>query len=73
MEETMRLSIVPLLLADRSVPEPARRALEEATREPDPQVERDARLRAARILHRELDLECRDAVELVGLAASDCR
>ena len=69
----MTFSIVPLLLHSDSVPERAREALRAAY--DSPLEERSAHLEsAARILHYELDLDCGDAHELVGLAGlGGCR
>ena len=64
----MSFSVAPLLLDSDSVPLPARRALRYAYELPPP--ERAPHLEAAaRVLHRELGLDCRDARELVGLPA----
>ena len=64
----MRFSIAPLLLHSEQVPATVRRALRAAYDGPD--EERRQHLEsAARILHRELDLDCSDARELVGLGA----
>jgi hypothetical protein len=64
----MSFSISRLLLDSESVPAAARRALRTAFGSPP--EERVPHLEtAARVLHRELDLDCRDARELVGLAA----
>jgi hypothetical protein len=68
----MSLSMVPLLMHSEQVPAGARdaiRAAHEASSE-----DRGARLEAAaRILHQETGLECRDARELVGLSGvHDC-
>ncbi|MES1172148.1 MAG: hypothetical protein ABUL77_02835 [Bacteroidota bacterium] len=66
----MTFSLVPLLLHASDVPATARRALQLAT--DGPLDERRQHLTsAARILHRELDLDCGDARELVGLVAQD--
>ena len=69
----MTLSLAHLLIHDDAVPKEARQALEAASFGP---VERRvAELEsAARILYRELDLDCRDARDLVGLPpGGDCR
>lgn len=62
----MSFSLAPLLLHRDDVPDAARRALRAASavagEERTPHLES-----AARILHRELDLDCLDARELVGL------
>jgi hypothetical protein len=69
----MAFSVAPLLMASDSVPAGARSALRAAY--DGPASERRPRLEsAARILHRELGLECSDARELVGLPAGEtCR
>jgi hypothetical protein len=62
------LSVTPLLLVSDSVPLGARRALRAAYEAPPD--ERTPHLEAAaRVLHRELGLDCTDARELVGLSA----
>jgi hypothetical protein len=64
----MGFSIAPLLLHSDSVPADARSALQAAYAAP--LEERGPHLEAAaRILHRELALDCSDARELVGLSA----
>jgi hypothetical protein len=64
----MSFSVAPLLIEGELAPEPARRALRAAR--VAPVAERRPHLeKAARILHRELDLDCDDARELVGLPA----
>ena len=61
-------TLVPLLLHSDAVPRAARDALVAALS--GPPEHRDAELQsAARVLHRELDLGCGDARELVGLDA----
>jgi hypothetical protein len=64
----MSFSVAPLLLHSTQVPPGARRALRAAYDAPvedrTPHLES-----AARILKRELDLDCRDARELVGLSS----
>lgn len=65
----MSFSVTPLLLASDSVPAGARRALRAAYEAPPD--ERQPHLEAAaRLLHRELGLDCQDARELVGLPSS---
>jgi plasmid stability protein len=69
----MDFSITRLLLHSDSVPASARAALRAA--HDSPLEQRSLHLEsAARILSRELDLECADALELVGLpgASPDC-
>jgi len=67
----MSFSIAPLLLHAEAVPAAARRALRAAL--DGPSGNRGAHLeQAARILHRELALDCVDARELVGLAPGTC-
>jgi hypothetical protein len=65
----MNFSLAPLLLHGDDVPVIARRALRDAY--DAPLEERTLHLEsAARILHRELDLDCSDARELVGLSTA---
>lgn len=65
----MSLEITRLLLHSDDVPPEARAALRDAYNAPA--AERELHLvAAAKILHREVELECRDARELVGLAAA---
>jgi hypothetical protein len=67
----MSFSIASLLLHAESVPASVRGALRAA--HDGPSSDRSAHLeRAARILHRELTLDCADARELVGLAPGTC-
>jgi hypothetical protein len=62
----MSFSLAPLLLHSDDVPADARAALREAHEAPV--AYRTALLEsAARILYREVDLDCGDARELVGL------
>jgi hypothetical protein len=68
----MSFSVTPLLLHSENVPATARRALrvayEASIEDRTPLLES-----AARILHHELDLDCHDARELVGLpTAGNC-
>ena len=62
----MSFSLLPLLIHEEDVPARAREALREAERVPasERQVYLEA---AARALHRDTQLECEDARELVGL------
>lgn len=68
----MRFSVAPLLLHSEHIPVTARHALRAAYE--GPFEERKRHLESvARILHRELQLDCDDARELVGLTAGgDC-
>ena len=67
----MSFSIAPLLLHSEGVPSSVRQALRAAHE--GPKGERGRHLEsAARILHRELALDCGDARELVGLAPGTC-
>lgn len=62
----MKFSMAPLLMHDPDIPSRVREALR-AAHVADPE-DRIARLeRAARLLREEVDLECADARELVGL------
>lgn len=63
----MSFSVAPLLLHSAQIPAAARLALRAAY--DAPAEERAPHLEsAARILNRDLDLDCRDARELVGLS-----
>ena len=65
----MSFSLAPLLLHGVDVPVAARRALR--TAQESPLEERRPHLEeAARSLHRDLDLDCVDARELVGLSGA---
>ncbi len=69
----MSFSIAPLLIHSEAIPEGAKAALRDALARPED--ERPALLAGvARILFREAELDCSDALELVGLssAASPC-
>ena len=67
----MSFSVAPLLLHSDHVPLTARHALRAAY--DAPVEERTPYLEsAARILYQELDLNCLDARELVGLSAEGC-
>ena len=62
-------SILPLLVHSSAVPAGARSALRAA--QASPPAERIRALRsAARVLHYETGLECRDVLEIVGLEAT---
>jgi hypothetical protein len=69
----MTFSVAPLLLHHEDLPPLAARALRDAFAAPAERRVPHLELAAA-VLHRELDLDCRDARELVGLPASqgDC-
>ena len=69
----MKLSMAHLLIHSDSVPREALQVLLAASSAPP--EGRSAHLEsAARILSRELDLDCRDARDLLGLpAGGDCR
>jgi hypothetical protein len=65
------LRIAELLIHSDDVPAAARTAL--VTAYSGPQTDRfDNLIEAARILHRDIGLDCEDARELVGLDASAC-
>jgi hypothetical protein len=67
----MSFSLAPLLLHSSDIPVHARAALRSAYEAPAD--ERVSLLEsAARILHHEVDLDCSDARELVGLASGSC-
>ncbi|MEO8904315.1 MAG: hypothetical protein ABI488_18275 [Polyangiaceae bacterium] len=62
----MAFSLAPLLIHSQSIPVSAREALRSASTAPAEQ-RRSALASAARILHSETSLDCRDALEIVGL------
>lgn len=64
-------SILPLLIHSRAVSPGARSALQAAQVSP-PEHRVQALKSAARVLHRETGLECRDALEIVGLETGNC-
>jgi hypothetical protein len=67
----MSLSLTSLLLHSNDVPADARAALRDASSASD--AERISLLEsAARILYREVDLECSEVRELVGLDTGSC-
>jgi hypothetical protein len=67
----MSFVMASLLAHSPHVPVAARSALLAA--QSGPRAERRERLQsAAGILHREVGLDCRDALELVDLVAGDC-
>ena len=62
-------SILPLLVHSSAVPESAKSALLAA--QASPPAERIRALKsAARVLHHETGLECRDVLDMVGLEAN---
>jgi hypothetical protein len=61
----MAFAMAPLLIHDIHVPIEARNALRAAYETAPPRAE--MLLSAALILHHKIDLDCRDALELVGL------
>jgi hypothetical protein len=66
----MALSVAPLLLHSEAIPEGARLALRDAFARTED--ERPALLaNVAKILYREADLDCDDALELLGLSGDD--
>ena len=67
----MSFSMAPLLLHSEHVPATARSALRTAHDLPPDQRKPHLEF-AANILHHELDLDCRDARELVGLSHGTC-
>jgi hypothetical protein len=67
----MTLSFAPLLIHSDHVPARARGALRAAFDAPADQ-RRPHLEAAAKILYRELDLDCSDARELVGLSTGSC-
>ncbi len=67
----MSFSLVPLLLHSPDLPANVRAALQ-AAQESDPDEREDRLVAAARLMHRETQLECADVRELVGLSAGGC-
>jgi hypothetical protein len=63
--------MVPLLVYSNAVPEGARNALL-AAQASSPETRAAALKSAARVLHTETGLECRDVLEIVGLADGSC-
>jgi hypothetical protein len=70
----MSFSMTPLLLHRQDLPDALRLALRAAYAEPVEQQRTPHLESAARILRHQLDLDCRDARELVGLpdASAPC-
>jgi hypothetical protein len=68
----MSFSMASLLVHSPSVPAEARQALA-ASRHESPTRRKALLESAARILYRELGVECADACELVDLAPCTCR
>lgn len=64
-------SMLPLLVHSQAVPEGARNALL-AAQASSPETRVAALKSAARVLHSETGLECRDVLEIVGLEAAAC-
>lgn len=67
----MRLSMAPLLMHSEHVPAGARDALKSAYAGP-PEDRQEKLESAARILHAETDLDCRDVRELLALSSEGC-
>ena len=65
----MALSVAPLLLFSDAIPEGARDALRDAFARPEDERPR-LLANVAKILHREVDLDCDDVLELVGLTGA---
>ena len=65
----MAFSLAPLLIHSQSIPVSAREALRSASVAPVEQ-RKSALASAARILYSETSLDCRDALEIVGLQGS---
>lgn len=66
MQRTISFSIAPMLIHSSDVPVPVREALVEAYAGA-PEQRADRLEAAARLLHRETELPCEDARELIGL------
>ncbi len=64
-------SLAPILIHSEDVPEVAREALRAASNAP-PERRAEELERAAGVLYRHTDLECRDVRELVGLESGNC-
>jgi hypothetical protein len=64
-------SMLPLLIHSEAVPADARSALLQA-QSADAEQRIDALVSAARVLHQETGLECRDVLEIIGLEAGSC-
>ena len=62
----MAFSLAPLLMHSDSIPPNAREALRSASVAPAEQ-RKSALVSAARILYSETSIDCRDAMEIVGL------
>jgi hypothetical protein len=70
-KESQMLSMARMLIHSHDIPDAARDELRAAfADEPERQVDHLAA--AARLMHAELELECSDARELVGLAPGAC-
>lgn len=67
----MSFSLVPLLLHSPDLPANVREALL-AAHVSEPEEREDRLVAAARLMHRETQLECADVRELVGLPAGGC-
>lgn len=67
----MSFSMAPLLVHSDAVPVAAKEALRAAFAVPV-RERGDALERAARVLHRETDLDCPDVRELFGLSPGTC-
>lgn len=67
----MSFSLVPLLLHNADLPANVREALH-AAQISEPEDREDRLVVAARLLHRETQLECADVRELVGLPPGIC-
>jgi len=64
-------SMLPLLVHSNAVPEGARNALL-AAQASSPETRAAALKSAAKVLHTETGLECRDVLEIVGIADGSC-
>jgi hypothetical protein len=67
----MSFSVAPLLLHSADLPPHAREALAAAL-SASPEQRKAHLLRAARVMHRELALDCADVRELIGLPPGAC-
>ena len=64
-------SLLPLLIYSEAVPVGARKAML-AAQASAPAQRVEALVSAARVLHQETGLECRDVLDIVGLDAGSC-
>lgn len=68
----MSLSVAPLLIHSTDLSLDVRETLQAAYAEEQPAARTDLLATAARLLHRETELDCADVRELVGLPGGSC-